>query len=57
MLWITDSKSEIGGEVYPRTIHACNRMEVDGHDAGRDYAAAGMFPVEDNDDDEVVRPT
>ena len=56
-LWITGSESEIEGELYPRIIYACNRMEVDGHDAGRDYAAAGMFSVEDNDSDEVVRPT
>ena len=46
----------MGGEVYPRTIHACNRIEVEGQDAGGDDVAVGMFPVEDSDNDEVVRP-
>ena len=53
-LWIMDSGSEFGDEDYPRTNHASNRMEVDGHDAGGDDATAGMFPAEA--DDEVRRP-
>ena len=44
LLWITDSESEFGGEIYPRTVHACDRMEVEGQDVGGDDIAAGMFP-------------
>ena len=55
-LWVTDSELEFGGEIYPRTVHACDRMEVEGEDVGGDDIAAGMFPVEGCDDEEVVRP-
>ena len=40
-LWITDSESEFGDEDYPRTNHACNGMEVDGHDAGGYHSRQG----------------
>ena len=55
-LGVTDSESEFGGEIYPRTVHACDRMEVEGEDVGGDDIAAGMVPAEGSDDDEVVRP-
>ena len=56
LLWITDSESEFGGEIYPRTVHACNLMEVEGEDVGANDIAAGMFPAEDSDNYEVVHP-
>ena len=36
----TDSESEIGEEVLPRTVHECNIMEVEGKDIGADDIAA-----------------
>ena len=53
----TDSESEIGEEVLPRTVHECNIMEVEGKDIGADDIAAGIFPAKETDDDEVARPT
>ena len=53
----TDSESEFGEEVLPRTVHACNLMKVEGEDIGADDIAAGMFPAKETDDEEVVRPT
>ena len=53
-LWMTDSEYEFGDKEYPRTNHACNHIEFDGHDTGGDDEAAGMFPAEDVGD-EVVR--
>ena len=56
-MWYTDSELEFREEIFPRTVHACNLMKVEGEDIGADDIAAGMFPAEETDDEEVMRLT
>ena len=44
-LGITNSESEFGNAQYPRRVHACDKMEVNGCTSGDDEAV-NMFPAE-----------
>ena len=54
----SDSESEYGEAVLPRTVHNCDDMEVEGVSVGGDDVVAGMIPAEEeaDDEEEVTRP-